>query len=141
MSDDTPDVEGRAKGGVARAKALGSERRSEIAAKAARARWEARADEHLPLAEYGSPEKPLRLLDAEIPSYVLSDGTRVLTQQGFLLALGRSRTAKGGTGASGGVDNLPAFLVANNLKSLISGEIVASTKAIAPSSCDAISTP
>lgn len=130
MSDDNIDVGGRARGGIARAKSLDGDRRSEIASKAARARWEARADEHLPIAEYGSPEKPLRLLDAEIPCYVLSDGTRVLTQQGFLLALGRSRTAKGGTGASGGVDNLPAFLVAKNLKPFISQEIIASTRPI-----------
>jgi P63C domain len=130
MNEDEKPVTGRAKGGLARAKSLGSERRKEIAAKAAKARWEAKGDEHLPLAEYGSPERPLRLLDADIPCYVLSDGTRVLTQQGFLLALGRARTAKGGTGASGGVDNLPAFLAANNLKPLISNEIIASTRAI-----------
>ena len=130
MREDNTESKGRAKGGLARAKSLGRERRSEIAAKAAQARWRARAEEHLPMAEYGSPERPLRLLDAEIPCYVLSDGTRVLTQQGFLLALGRSRTAKGGTGAAGAVDNLPAFLAANNLKSLISEEIIASTRPI-----------
>ena len=121
---------GRAKGGIERAKKLGSDRRSEIASKAAKARWEAKREQHLPMAEFGSPERPLRLLDVEIPCYVLSDGTRVLTQQGFLLALGRSRTAKGGTGASLNVDNTPAFLAANNLKSLISDEVLTSTRAI-----------
>ncbi len=129
MTDES-DVTGRAKGGIARAQALDEDRRSEIAAKAAKARWAAKKDEHLPLAEYGSPDRPLRLLNAEIPCYVLSDGTRVLTQQGFLLALGRARTAKGGTGAAGGVDNTPAFLAANNLKLLISDEVFASTRAI-----------
>lgn len=127
---DEKDVKGRAKGGVARAKSLNGKRRSEIASKAAKARWEAKTDSHLPLAEYGAPERPLRLLDAEIPCYVLSDGTRVLTQQGFLLALGRARAAKGGTGAAGGVDNTPAFLAANNLKPLISKELLASTRPI-----------
>lgn len=126
--DDDP--KGRAKGGHARALALPDERRSEIAARAAQARWQAKKDAHLPVAEFGSPERPLRLLDVEIPCYVLSDGTRVLTQQGFLVALGRARAAKGGTGASKGVDNTPAFLAANNLKPLISQEIIASTSAI-----------
>lgn len=130
MNPDDKPITGRARGGVARAQSLDGERRKEIAAKAAKARWDAKNDEHLPLAEYGSPERPLRLLDAEIPCYVLSDGTRVLTQQGFLLALGRSRTAKGGTGASGGVDNFPAFLNANNLKPLISQEIISSARPI-----------
>lgn len=130
MNQDEVKPKGRAKGGHARAVALPEERRSEIAAKAAKARWSAKRDEHLPVAEFGSPDRPLRLLENEIPCYVLSDGTRVLTQQGFLLALGRSRTAKGGTGASGGVDNAPAFLSANNLRSLISEELVASTRAI-----------
>jgi P63C domain len=128
--DEDLEATGRAKGGVARAQSLDSERRSEIASRAAKARWGARKDGHLPIAEYGSPDRPLRLLDAEIPCYVLSDGTRVLTQQGFLLALGRARTAKGGTGASGGVDNTPAFLAANNLKPLISQELIASTRPI-----------
>jgi P63C domain len=128
--DGDDQVTGRAKGGVARANALDKSRRSEIASQAARARWDAKAYEHIPLAEFGSPDRPLRLLDAEIPCYVLSDGTRVLTQQGVLLALGRARTAKGGTGAAMGVDNLPAFLTANNLKPLITRELIASTKAI-----------
>lgn len=130
MSDD-PGTTGRARGGVKRAEVLSRERRSEIAAQAAKARWEAKRDEHLPVVEYGSPDRPLRLLDAEIPCYVLNDGTRVLTQQGFLKALGRAPKAPGGTGASsGGVDNLPAFLTANNLKPLISNELRGSTRAI-----------
>lgn len=122
IEDD--EVTGRARGGVARARNLDPDRRSEIASKAAAARWH-KAD--LPLAEFGSADRPLRILDAEIPCYVLSDGTRVLTQEGFLSALGRAKKAKGGTGASTGVDNLPAFLAANNLKTLISNDIIEST--------------
>lgn len=132
MSDEEieEEVTGRAKGGRMTAAKMTPEQRSERARKGAMARWSNSADALLPIAEHGSPDRPLRLLDAEIPCYVLSDGTRVLTQQGFLLALGRSRTAKGGTGASLGVDNIPAFLAANNLKPLISSELLASTKAI-----------
>lgn len=87
--------------------------------------------EQLPKAIYGSPDRPLRIGDIEIPCYVLEDGRRVLTQQGFLQALGRSRTAKGGTGAEKArVDRLPAFLVAGNLKPFISHELIASTRPI-----------
>lgn len=135
MSDDqnnkiNTEVTGRAKGGKATAAKLTQEEKRERARKGAIARWGSHPDSNLPIAEHGSPDRPLRLLGSEIPCYVLSDGTRVLTQQGFLLALGRARTAKGGTGASGNVDNAPAFLAANNLKSLISDELIASTKAI-----------
>ena len=127
IDDEAP--KGRAKGGFAVAQKMSPEQLQERARAGAAARW-AKPGVPLPIAEFGSPERPLRLLDAEIPCYVLSDGRRVLTQQGFLLALGRSRTAKGGTGAAGAVDNLPAFLAANNLKSLISEEIIASTRPI-----------
>ena len=68
----------------------------------------------------GEPDSPLVIGDIEIPCYVLEDETRVLTQQGFLESIGRARKAKGGQGASGGVDNLPAFLNASNLKPYLS---------------------
>ena len=87
----------------------------------------------LPSVEFGSSDRPLRLLETEIPCYVLSDGTRVLTQEGFLSALGRAPKAKGGTGAahqSGAVDVLPAFLAASNLKPLISKELIESTRPV-----------
>jgi len=66
-----------------------------------------------------------------IPCAVLEDGRRVLTQQGFLQALGRARAAKGGTGASvTTVDKLPAFLAAANLKPFISQDLIESTTPI-----------
>lgn len=115
---------GRAKGGKARSEALTAEQRKEIASKAARTRWE---KQNLPVADFGSPDRPLKLLNTEIPCYVLSDGTRVLTQEGFLSALGRARKAKGGTGSSTGVDRLPPFLSASNIRSLITDELIGST--------------
>lgn len=125
MSDGN-EIAGRAKGGKARASSLTPERRAEIAAKGAAARW-SKPPEDLPVAEFGSADRPLKILDAEIPCYVLSDGTRVLTQQGFLKAIGRAPKAAGGTGASTGVDKLPSFLAAASLKSLISEELSRST--------------
>jgi len=70
----------------------------------------------------------LQVGDARLPCAVLDNGKRVLTQQGILLALGRSRTAKGGEGAS--VDDKPAFLRANNIKPFISKDLDMSTRPI-----------
>lgn len=74
----------------------------------------------------GAPDSPLVIGDIEIPCYVLEDETRVLSQQGFLKAIGRAEKAKGGHGASR-VDNPPSFLAANNLKPFISNELYGST--------------
>lgn len=130
MNDDQRT--GKAKGGFARAESLTAEQRREIAKQGARARW---STPEVLTAKFGSPERPLRLAEGvEIPCYVLSDGTRVLTQEGFLSALGRAAKAKGGQGArgvaSGVVDRMPSFLAAANLKPLISKEIERSTKPI-----------
>ncbi len=61
----------------------------------------------------------------EIPCAVLEDGTRLLTQEGFLKAIGRAGKAKGGQGAT--VDSKVAFLAANNLKPFVSEELAEST--------------
>lgn len=137
MNEESGKPTGRAKGGAARAAALTPEERSAIARKGALARKERKNKEalgpHLPVAQYGSDERPLRILETEIPCYVLNDGTRVLTQQGFLSAIGRSATPKAGTGVQSigsGVDDLPAFLAAWNLKPLITKQISDSTKPV-----------
>jgi hypothetical protein len=79
----------RSKGGEARAASLSPERRRSIAKAAAAARWKETIGE----AICGSPDKPLKIGDTEIECYVLSDGTRVLTQSSFLRALGRHSRA------------------------------------------------
>ncbi|MBI1808161.1 MAG: P63C domain-containing protein [Ignavibacteria bacterium] len=106
----------QAKGGEARAKALSGEQRSEIAQTGAAARW------NIPKATH---EGPLQLADAKIQAVVLEDGTRLLTQSDFLLAIGRSRSPKAGTGAT--VAEVPTFLAANNLKPFIDNELAEST--------------
>jgi len=73
----------KSKGGKARAAKLTPEERSQIAKKAAATRW----NQALPQAICGSTDKPLRIADKELECYVLDDGTRVLTQAGFLQAL------------------------------------------------------
>ena len=58
----------------------------------------------------------------EIACAVLDTGQRVLTQSGFMRALGRARQAKGREYYNGDV-NLPAFLTAKNLKPFISKDL------------------
>ena len=70
----------------------------------------------------------LKVGDAIIPCAVLEDGTRVLTQSGFLTAIGRSRTPKAGTGAT--VAKVPIFWVAGNLKPFIDKDLLVSTMPI-----------
>jgi hypothetical protein len=110
MNDE--EATGRAKGGIARAAALSPERRSEIAKQAVEARW----TKNLP---YATHEGVIRIGDIEIACAVLNTGQRVITQSGFMRALGRARQAKGRQYYKGDV-NLPAFLTAQNLKPYIS---------------------
>lgn len=105
----------RSKGGLRRAELLSPEQRSEIARAAARAKWDAK----LPQATH---EGDLQIGDASIPCAVLEDGRRVLTQSGFMRALGRARQAKGRQYYDGDV-NMPAFLTAKSLKPFISKDL------------------
>lgn len=116
---DTP----QSRGGEARARALTKSRRSEIAQKAAEARWSA----DLPLADF---EGSFNIGDTELSAAVLRDETRIITQATFLRALGRSRSPKAGTGVLSTVDQLPFFLQADALKPFITSELIASTKPI-----------
>ena len=75
----------------------------------------------------GAPDRPLVIGDIEIPCYVLENETRVLSQGGFLQAIGRSRTPKAGTG---GVDLTQSILAASNLKPFVSESLGVSTKPI-----------
>lgn len=77
---------------------------------------------------YATHDGTLQIGSIAIPCAVLEDGRRVLTQEGFLHAIGRARKAKGGQGAS--VDERPAFLAANNLQPFISKELAESTAAV-----------
>lgn len=107
----------QSRGGRSRADKLTPEQRKEIASTAAKARWAEASS--LPKATHTGT---LRIGDAEIPCAVLSDGSRLLTQAGFLGALGRSTKPKG---RSQQVTNgLPPFLATRSLRPLISQEIM-----------------
>ena len=113
---DTP----QSMGGKRRAEKLSADQRREIASVAARARWAEVAN--LPRATHTGT---LKIGDAEIPCAVLSDGTRLLTQAGFLGALGRSTKPKGRSQQV--TDGLPPFLATKSLSPLISQEIIDTT--------------
>lgn len=116
MSDGAKD-QSKARGGLARAESLSPEERSQIAKQAAAARWA----EGLSEAVCGSPDQPLRIGDIEIECYVLEDGTRVLTQAGFLEALGRHRKAN--VRREGGEEPMPPILQGKAINPFISKEI------------------
>src|SRR5437773_2335734 len=111
---------GAAKGGRARAEKLSAEQRQDIARQAAETRWATERKGPQPLK--ATHEGILKIGTMEIPCAVLEGGQRVLTQSGFMLALGRARQAKGRQYYDADV-NLPAFLTAKNLKPFISKEL------------------
>jgi hypothetical protein len=111
-------IEGRAKGGIARAEALSPKARKDIAKKAAAARW----DSGIPTATHIGE---LQIGDLNLPCAVLPDGTRVISQGGVTTAFGpvtggwqqRQRAADDDKG------DLPSFLVAKSLQPFISAEV------------------
>ncbi len=85
------------RGGFERARRLTSAQRTQIARQAAYSRWMNEGKEPPILAEYGAPDRPLRIGSIEIPCYVLADTRRVLSQRGLMNGIGLST----GGGSSG----------------------------------------
>jgi hypothetical protein len=125
LDGDEERHDGRARGGIARAQRLSPEERSNIARKAAAARWQ----DGLSEAICGSPDQPLRIGDIEIECYVLDDGTRVLTQASFLEALGRHRKAN--VRREGGEEPMPPILQGKAIHPFVSQEIREKSRPIA----------
>jgi len=118
MADEEKSAQ--AKGGKARAENLSAEDRTDIARAAAEARWEKATDRpHYPKALFGSPDRPLKIGDLEIPCYVLDDGRRMITQTGMVLALGMSR----GSATKGGGDRIANFLSTKSLFPYVSNDL------------------
>jgi hypothetical protein len=107
------DKTGKAAGGHARAEALPADTRKEIAKRAALERW--RTD--IPQATHAGV---LTIGEAELPCYVLEDGTRVLSTRGIMKALGRVWRGRKYTGTE-----LPVFVEAKNLNRFIDNELAA----------------
>ena len=114
--------ETKAMAAKARAESLTPERRKEIAQQAANSRW---AD-GLPVAIAAGT---LNIGELAIDCAVLDDNenTRVLTQDGFVGALGRTGKPKVPKGV---VFELPVFLRAGNLKPFISQDLIESSSPI-----------
>jgi hypothetical protein len=113
-------LDSRAKGGLARAEALSPEKRSEIAAKAAKARWEM-----VDVAQ-AIRDGEIKIAGLEIPCAVLGDGTRLLTQWGFYRAIGRSGRPAKGWGSD--FEKMAPFLDLDNLKPFVSDDLALSSK-------------
>lgn len=108
-------IEGKSKGGVARARILTPQKRKEIAQKAAAARW----DGSIPVATHGAQDHPLKIGDIEIPCYVLEDGRRVLIQHGMLTGLNMSQ----GTAGRGEGDRLAKFISGKAINPYINNDL------------------
>src|SRR5260370_4870682 len=91
------DGMGAWRGGRARPEALSAQERTTLARQAALTRWAREGKEPPVLAEYGAPDRPLRIGTIEIPCYVLADTRRVLSQRGLQSGVGLSEGGgKGG---------------------------------------------
>lgn len=115
------ESEGKARGGHARAEVLSPSKRSEIARKAATARW----DDSVPRATH---EGELDIGGIKIPCAVLADGQRLLTQWGFYRAIGRSGRPTAGRGSD--FEKIAPFLDLDNLKPYVSEELASSTRPV-----------
>lgn len=111
----TGSNESKAIGGFARAGALTPARRKEIARQGALARWKS---EDIPRAEYTGE---LKIGDMVFPCSVLSDGTRILTQNDFMKGMGMYYSgwvAKNRPEADGSAE-VPHFLSFKGLKPFV----------------------
>lgn len=110
--------QGAAKGGLARAKSLTQEERSELSRRAAHARWSGVKAGRMLVASARIPEAKYRgvlpILDLEVPCYVLDNGQRVI---------GRTSATELLTGIKGG-GALEKYLATRNLNPFINIDLV-----------------
>jgi len=111
-------------GGKARKASLAPEERSEIARRAVEARWEKAGK--IVRATHGSPDRPLRIGEIEIPCYVLADKRRVLHQRGMVFGLDMSR----GSSSTSGGDRLAKFVSGKAISPYLSQILPAVTNPI-----------
>lgn len=111
-------IKGRSKGGVARDKALSSDKKKAIAKKGAEARW----DSSIEIAKRSGV---IEVGDISIPCAVLEDGTRVLSERAITKAFGGKRGGSHWKRLKENPDGayLPVFLSAGNIKPYIDKEL------------------
>lgn len=117
-------VEGKAKGGAARAGSMTKDERSALARKAAAARWS--GDEPKRTIS-GAGDRPLKLGNTEIECYVLEDGSRVITQAAMMTAIGRNRRVSKKPGED---ESLPTILRAQALRPYLTPEFIEEARPI-----------
>ena len=111
---------GASKGGKARTASMTAQERSNLARQAAVARWMKEGKEPPVFAEYGSPDRPLRIGPIEIPCYVLMDGRRVLSQRGLQGGIGLSEA-----GGPRGARRLTVLMASLAEKGLSTADLIA----------------
>src|SRR5438128_1119381 len=110
MASELTAAEMGAKGGKARAESLTVEQRRDQARRAVEARWNMSIPRAINTGK-------LNIGGIIIPCAVLNDQTRVLTQRGFSVALGRYKNPR-----KSAIVDLPVFLSASNLKPFVDEE-------------------
>lgn len=115
---DGVEISSKAKGGIARAKALTDEQKEEIAKKGARARWDTSV-------EIAKRSGAIEIGEISIPCAVLSDGTRVLSERAITKAFGGKRGGSHWKRLKENPDGayLPVFLSAKNIKLFIPNDL------------------
>lgn len=113
------------KGGHARAAKLTAREKREIAVAAATKRWEKAGRKVLPKATH---EGALRIGEIELACANLEDGTRVLSERGFLSGLGikyggKLSEGRKEEGAEEGAGQLPLFVAHKRLKAFIDSDL------------------
>jgi hypothetical protein len=121
MADDNRVSALASEGGKARAASLTKRERSDIARQAAAARW----TDKLHRATH---DGTLPLGNAVIPCAVLDDGTRVLTQKEFMMALGRNPKPMGARSTE--FELTPSILRGKAIKPFVSDELLASSRPV-----------
>lgn len=111
-------------GGKARAKKLSAKERSQIASKAALAKWEPNLPPGVELKKAIAEADDLKIGEMIVSCAVLEDGTRVLSERGLGRAFGRSRGGRDWVNRDrfdGG--QLPFFLATKKLKPFIDNDL------------------
>lgn len=122
LGDSTVTNDHHRRGGKARAEKLTTDERRQIASTAAKARWA--AEKQLPMATHGSPDKPLKIGEAELECYVLENGARVVSQRGMYRGMGFSRGgARGEDEAQIVGAETPRFAAQNWIKPFINNKL------------------
>lgn len=112
------ELTGKAKGGLARAKALSSDQLKEIATKGGTARWSNDVEIAKSFGE-------IQIADTSIPCAVLEDGTRMLSERAITKAFGGKRGGSHWKRLKTMAESayLPVFLSAGNIKPFINQEL------------------